>query len=64
MLENRPFTVLYFSVRWRSRALSYGLQSCLSVKIIESMVHLKIKMAAINGKTCYISTISPKNRGL
>ena len=29
-----------------------------------SSVHLKIKMAAINGKTRYISTISPKNRGL
>ena len=27
-------------------------------------VHLKIKMAAINGKTRYISTISRKNRRL
>ena len=27
-------------------------------------VHLKIKMAAINGKTRYIKTISRKNRGL
>ena len=26
--------------------------------------NLKIKMAAVNGKTCYISTISRKNRGL
>ena len=26
--------------------------------------NLKIKMAAINGKTCYISMISRKNRGL
>ena len=30
----RLFTVLYFSVRWsRSRALSYGLPSSMSVKI-------------------------------
>ena len=29
----RLFTVLYFSVRWsRSRALRYGLPSCMSVK--------------------------------
>ena len=29
-----------------------------------STVHLKIKMSAINCKTCYIMTISRKNRGL
>ena len=50
----RLFSVLYFSVRWsRSRALRYGLPSCMTV-------HLKIKMAAINGTTRYISTISLK----
>ena len=26
--------------------------------------NLKIKMATVNGKTCYISMISRKNRGL
>ena len=36
-----------------SRALRYGLPSCTSVKTT-------IKMAAINGKTRYISTISRK----
>ena len=34
-IENRLFTVLYFSVRWsRSRALHYGLPSCMSVKLL------------------------------
>ena len=33
LLLHRLFTVLYFSVRWsKSRALSYGLPSCMSVK--------------------------------
>ena len=36
------------------------LPSCRSVK----NYYLKIKMAAINGKTRYISTKSQKNRGL
>ena len=60
----RLFTVLNFSVRSsRSSALRFGLHLAWSPTPAPS-VHLKIKMAVINGKTCYISTISRKNRGL
>ena len=38
----RPFTVLYFSVRSsRSRALRYGLPSCMSVKKIKKAVTVR-----------------------
>ena len=51
-IRPRLSTVPYFSVRLsRSSALPYRLPSCLSAP----SVHLKIKMAAINGKTRYIS---------
>ena len=71
----RLFTVLYFSTRLsRSSALCYGLPSShdcllgggggLRGSELFVKVHLKIKMAAINGKTRYISTISRKNRRL
>ena len=59
---HRLFTVPYHPVRSsRSSALRCGLPSCMSVKF---NYYLKIKMAAINGRTRYISTISRKNRGL
>ena len=58
---SRLLTVVYFSVRTtRSSALRYGLLSCLSVKTTALIptpapsVHLKIKMAVIDGKTRYI----------
>ena len=76
----RLFTVLYLSARLSrsspgDRALCVtGCHLLMTVCLggggglrgseLFEKVHLKIKMAAINGKTRYISTISQKNRGL
>ena len=62
--HRRPFTVLYFSVRSsRSSALRFKLHLAWVSKLLR--VHFQeIKMAVINGKTRYISTLSRKNWGL